>query len=96
MSVFQPVSRDFAFIVDESVVVGDLLRAVKSGAGSLLADMRVFDVYQGDNIEAGKKSIAITITLSPTKATLTDDEIEKISASVIELAGKNCGAILRG
>jgi phenylalanyl-tRNA synthetase beta chain len=56
----------------------------------------VFDVYQGDNIDAGKKSIAITITLSPTKATLTDDEIEKISASVIELAGKNCGAILRG
>ena len=96
MSVFQPVSRDFAFIVDESVVVGDLLRAVKSGAGSLLADMRVFDVYQGDNIDAGKKSIAITVTLSPTKATLTDDEIEKISASVIELAGKNCGAVLRG
>jgi len=96
MSVFQPVSRDFAFIVDETVAVGDLLRAVKSGAGSLLADMRVFDLYQGDNIDAGKKSVAITITLSPTKATLTDDEIEKISASVIELAAKNCGAVLRG
>lgn len=96
MSVFQPVSRDFAFIVDADVAVGDLLRAVKSGAGSLLADMRVFDLYQGDNIEAGKKSLAITITLSPTKATLTDEEIEKISASVIALAAKNCGAVLRG
>ncbi|MGB2108183.1 MAG: hypothetical protein ACPHZ5_08385, partial [Candidatus Puniceispirillum sp.] len=60
------------------------------------ADMRVFDLYQGDNIEAGKKSLAITITLSPTKATLTDEEIEKISASVIALAAKNCGAVLRG
>ena len=96
MSVFQPVSRDFAFIVDADVAAGDLLRAVKSGAGSLLADMRVFDLYQGDNIEAGKKSLAITITLSPTKATLTDEEIEKISASVIALAAKNCGAVLRG
>ena len=96
MSVFQPVSRDFAFIVDADVAAGDLLRAVKSGAGSLLADMRVFDIYQGDNIEAGKKSVAITITLSPTKATLTDEEIEKISASVIALAAKNCGAVLRG
>ncbi|MGB0689884.1 MAG: phenylalanine--tRNA ligase subunit beta, partial [Candidatus Puniceispirillum sp.] len=96
MSVFQPVSRDFAFIVDADVSAGDLLRAVKSGAGSLLADMRVFDLYQGDNIEAGKKSLAITITLSPTKATLTDEEIEKISESVIALAAKNCGAVLRG
>jgi phenylalanyl-tRNA synthetase beta chain len=96
MSVFQPVSRDFAFIVDAAVSAGDLLRVVKSGAGSLLADMRVFDLYQGDNIEAGKKSLAITITLSPTKATLTDEEIEKISASVIALAAKNCGAVLRG
>lgn len=96
MSVFQPVSRDFAFIVDADVAAGDLLRAVKSGAGPLLSDMRVFDVYQGANIEAGKKSVAITITLSPTKATLTDEEIEKMSASVIALAAKNCGAVLRG
>lgn len=96
MSVFQPVSRDFAFVVDEQVAAGDLLRAVKSGAGPLLSEMAVFDVYQGDNIEAGKKSVAITITLSPTKATLTDEDIEAISASVVQVAGKNCGAVLRG
>ena len=96
MSVFQPVTRDFAFVVDADVHAGDLLKAVKSGAGSLLGDIRVFDVYQGDNIAPGKKSIAITITLNPTKATLTDEEIEKISTSVIEVASKNCGAVLRG
>ena len=96
MSVFQPVSRDFAFIVDNEVKAGDLLKAVKSGAGALLGDIRVFDVYQGNNIEAGKKSVAVTITLNPTKATLTDTEIEKICQSVVEVAQKNCGAVLRG
>ena len=94
--MFQPLSRDFAFVVDEHVAAGVLLRAVKSGAGRLLSEMAVFDVYQGDNIEAGKKSVAITITLSPTKATLTDEDIEAISASVVQVAGKNCGAALRG
>ena len=89
------MSRDFAFVVAESVSVGDLMKAVKSGAGPLLSDMRVFDVYQGANIEAGQKSVAITVTLSPTKATLTDEEIEKISDSIITVAGKNFAATLR-
>ena len=96
MSVFQPLTRDFAFIVDTETAAGDLLKAVRSGAGPLLSDIAVFDVYQGENIEAGKKSVAVTITLSPSKATLTDEEIEKLSASVIALAAKNCGAVLRG
>jgi len=96
MSVFQPVSRDFACIVDESLAAGELLRAVKSGAGPLMSDMRIFDIYQGENIEAGKKSVAVTLTFSPSKATLTDEEIDKISESVIEVAAKNCGAVLRG
>jgi phenylalanyl-tRNA synthetase beta chain len=95
MSVFQPVTRDFAFIVDTETAAGDLLKAVRSGAGPLLSDIAVFDVYQGENIEAGKKSVAVTITLSPSKATLTDDEIDQISNSVIKLAEKNCGAVLR-
>ncbi len=95
MSVFQPVTRDFAFIVDSETVAGDLLKAVRSGAGPLLSDSAVFDVYQGENIEAGKKSVAVTITLSPSKATLTDDEIDQISNSVIKLAETNCGAVLR-
>jgi phenylalanyl-tRNA synthetase beta chain len=89
------VTRDFAFIVDTETAAGDLLKAVRSGAGPLLSDIAVFDVYQGENIEAGKKSVAVTITLSPSKATLTDDEIDQISNSVIKLAEKNCGAVLR-
>ena len=96
LSVYQPVTRDFAFIVDMGVSAGDILKAVKSGAGPLLSDMRVFDIYEGANIGAGKKSVAVTITLTPTKATLTEEEIESISAEIVKIVGKNCGATLRG
>ena len=96
LSVYQPVTRDFAFVVDSGVSAGDLMKAVKLGAGPLLSDMRVFDLYEGANIGEGKKSMAVTITLTPTKATLTEEEIEKISAEIVKIAGKNCGATLRG
>ena len=96
LSVYQPVTRDFAFIVDRDVAAGDILKAVKSGAGPLLSDMNIFDLYEGANIGDGKKSVAVTITLTPTKATLTEEEIEKISAEIVKIAGKNCGASLRG
>ena len=96
MSFFQPVSRDFAFILDLDVAASDLLRAVKSAAGPMLSDIQLFDLYQGKGIDDGKKSIAVNITLTPQKATLTEDEIEAISSSVVKLAEKNCRAILRG
>ena len=92
MSVFQPVTRDFAFIVDAETAAGDLLKAVRSGAGPMLSDIAVFDVYEGDKYRNWKKSVAVTITLSPTKATLTDEEIDQISvgrqAGVKELWGR--------
>ena len=96
MSAFQPVYRDFAFVLDGDVAASELLRAIKSGAGPLLSDIHLFDVYQGKGIEDGKKSLAVTITLTPQKATLTEEEIEKISAMVVAFARKNCGATLRG
>ena len=54
MSSFQPVNRDFAFVLDADVAASELLRAVKSGAGPLLSDIQLFDVYQGKGIEDGK------------------------------------------
>ena len=96
MSSFQPVSRDFAFLLDADIAASDLLRAVRSAAGPMLSDIQLFDLYQGKNIEDGKKSIAVTITLTPQKATLTEDDIEAISSAVVKLAEKNCGAVLRG
>jgi phenylalanyl-tRNA synthetase beta chain len=96
MSSFQPVSRDFAFLLDADIAASDLLRAVKSAVGPMLSDIQLFDLYQGKGIEDGKKSIAVTITLTPQKATLTEDDIEAISSAVVKLAEKNCGAVLRG
>ena len=96
MSAFQSVHRDFAFVLDSDINASDLLRAVKSAAGPLLSDIRLFDVYQGKGVAFGTKSLAITITLTPQKATLTDDEIDTISSAVVARAGKTCGATLRG
>jgi phenylalanyl-tRNA synthetase beta chain len=96
MSPFQLVSRDFAFILDDDVPASQLLRVVKSAAGPLVSDIQLFDVYQGKNIGDGQKSLAVTITLTPQKATLSEAEIEAISDAVIVAAGKKCGAILRG
>ena len=96
LSPFQSVSRDFAFVLGDDVSASQLLRAVKSAAGPLISDVQLFDVYQGKNIANGQKSMAVTITLTPQKATLSDSEIEAISNAVIYAAGKNCGAVLRG
>ena len=96
MSPFQPVSRDFAFILAEDVAASQLLRAVKSAAGPLVSDVQLFDVYQGKNIVDGQKSLAVTITLTPQKATLSEAEIDAMSDAVIAAASKNCGAVLRG
>ena len=87
--------RDFAFVLDVELPASQLLRTIKSAAGSLVSDVQLFDVYQGENIATGKKSIAVTITLTPEKATLSDVEIESISDAIITAAGNNCGAVLR-
>jgi phenylalanyl-tRNA synthetase beta chain len=96
MSPFQSVSRDFAFILDDNVPASQLIRAVKSAGGPLVSDIQLFDVYQGKNIGDGQKSLAVTITLTPQKATLSEAEIDAISDAVIAAASKNCGAVLRG
>jgi phenylalanyl-tRNA synthetase beta chain len=70
--------------------------ALKSAAGPLVSDVQLFDVYQGKTISEGQKSLAVTITLTPQKATLSEAEIDAISDAVITAARKNCGAVLRG
>jgi len=95
LSALQPVHRDFAFIVAEDVAVADVLRAVKTAGGNLLSDVSLFDVYQGKGVEDGKKSLAISVTLQPVEATLTDEEIEKIGADIIAGVEKRTGGVLR-
>ncbi|MDD3287850.1 MAG: phenylalanine--tRNA ligase subunit beta [Alphaproteobacteria bacterium] len=95
LETLQPVSRDFAFIVDEKIVAEKIIRAVKGADKNLVRDVTVFDVYSGDRIEDGKKSIALNVILQPQDHTLTDVEIEGVSALITAAASK-LGAILRG
>ena len=95
LSPFQPVERDFAFLVDESVEAGKLIRSAKGADKALISDVVLFDIYTGKGVEEGKKSLAITVTLQPKDHTLTDEEIEAVSQKVIAQAMKATGATLR-
>ncbi|WP_375461719.1 phenylalanine--tRNA ligase subunit beta [uncultured Enterovirga sp.] len=95
LSGLQPLSRDFAFVVGRDVPVGDLLRAVGNVDRALIARTEVFDLYEGPGIEPDKKSVALGVTLQPTDRTLTDAEIEAVSARIVEAAAKRTGAVLR-
>jgi phenylalanyl-tRNA synthetase beta chain len=94
-SPFHPVERDFAFVVDEDVAADRLLRAVKSADKDLIAAVGVFDVYTGQHVGPGKKSIALSVTLQPKERTLTDAEIEAVSQKIVAAATKATGASLR-
>ena len=95
LSPFQPVSRDFAFIVDRSVKAGDIVRSAQSVDKKLIADVTVFDVYEGKGIDDGKKSVAIAVTIKPREKTLTDQEIDAVAAKIVTEVNKKTGGVLR-
>lgn len=95
LSAFQPVSRDFAFIVDRTVKAGDIVRAALGVDKKLITGVNVFDVYEGKGIDDGKKSIAIAVTIQPREKTLTDQEIEAVAAKVVAEVTKKTGGTLR-
>jgi phenylalanyl-tRNA synthetase beta chain len=96
LSVFQPVERDFAFIVDHDVPAETLLRAARGIDRKLVTDIRLFDVYEGKGLLEGKKSLAIAVTLQPQDATLTDAEIDAFSKRLVAAVEKATGGTLRG
>ena len=93
---FQPVTRDFAFVVDREVAAGDILKATRGAERQLIAGVDVFDVYEGPGIDPDKKSIAVAVMLQPTERTLTDAEIDAVSARIVAEVGRRTGAVLRG
>jgi phenylalanyl-tRNA synthetase beta chain len=95
LSPLMPLSRDFAFVVERAVVAGDLVRAALSVDKALIASARVFDVYEGPGVAEGFKSVAIEVAIQPRDKTLTDAEIEALSARIVAAAEK-LGAKLRG
>ena len=96
LSPFQPVERDFAFVVDGTVKAADILRAAQSVDRRVIANVTVFDVYEGKGIEPGKKSIAIAVTIQPREKTMTDAEIDTLSGKIVAEVTKRTGGTLRG
>ncbi len=96
LSVLQPVERDFAFVVDRELPAETLLRAARGVDRKLVAEIRLFDLYEGPGLPPGKKSLAITVVLQPQDRTLTDSEIEGFSKRLVAQVEKATGGQLRG
>jgi len=95
LSLLHPVNRDFAFVVDQDISAEALVRAAKSADKALISDVTLFDVFEGGNLGAGRKSVAVNVTLQPQDQTLTDGEIDAVSEKVVAAVQKSCGGILR-
>ena len=95
VSDYQKVIRDFAFVMDDKYSSGEIISLVKKIDNELIKDVKIFDVYKGENIENNKKSIAFNVTLEPKEKTLSDNEINQISKKIISAVQEKTGAILR-
>ena len=92
----QAVERDFAFVVGADVEALTLVNAALGADKALITDVRVFDQFIGGNLGEGQKSLAVTVRLQPTTATLKDADIEAVSAKIVDKVTKATGGILRG
>ncbi|MGV7030329.1 phenylalanine--tRNA ligase subunit beta [Methylobacterium symbioticum] len=95
LSDFQPLSRDFAFVVGRDVPAGEIVRAAQGAERKLVAGIDVFDIYEGAGIPEGQKSVAIAVRLQPVERTLTDAEIETVSQRIVAEVARKTGATLR-
>ncbi len=95
ISQFQPVTRDFAFVVDRAVKSADIVRTAQAVDRKLITNVTLFDLYEGQGIEPGKKSIAIAVTIQPREKTMTDKEIDALAAKLVAEITKRTGGTLR-
>ena len=95
ISDFQKSERDFAFVVNKDVKAQDLINAISSVDQNLISNIKLFDVYEGENIPNNKKSIAISVTIQSSEKTLNDNDLEKINNSIIEIVENKTGAKIR-
>ena len=95
LSPFQPVQRDFAFLVEDKVEADAIIKAARS-PDKMIETVEIFDIYKGKGVEDGKKSVAINVIIQPKDKTLSDAEIDSISKKIVEAVTSKCGAALRG
>jgi phenylalanyl-tRNA synthetase beta chain len=91
-----PVTRDFAFVLDAKVPAADVVRAAQGADKGLIGAVKVFDVFEGGSLGAGKKSLAVEVTIMPKDRSLTDDEIAAIGRKVVAAVQKATGGEIRG
>tara|TARA_B100000470_G_scaffold215757_1_gene198341 strand:- start:71 stop:2461 length:2391 start_codon:yes stop_codon:yes gene_type:complete len=95
LSRYPEVNRDLAFVIDDSIVAEEILALVRDNAGEYLTSLRIFDVYQGDAIQKGKKSVALGLTWQHPSRTLSDDEISNIIGRCVSVLQEQFNANLR-
>ena len=95
ISDYQKSERDFAFVVNKNVNAQDLINAVSSVDQNLVSNIKVFDVYEGNNIPENQKSIAISVTIQSSEKTLNDNDLERINKSIIDTVENKTGAKIR-
>jgi phenylalanyl-tRNA synthetase beta chain len=96
LSPFQPVERDFAFVMDDDVPAARAIEAAKGADPALIADVRVFDLFVGESLGAGRKSLAIMVMIQPTERTLTEADLEALSTRISQRVEAATGGTLRG
>ena len=94
-SDFQKSERDFAFIIDKNFKSQELVNLIKLVDNKLIKSVRVFDVYEGENIPEGKKSIALNVTIQSTEKTLNETDLENINKLIISMVESKSGAKIR-
>ena len=95
ISKYPSIRRDIAVIVDQKITANELVRTVASSAPELISSVRIFDIYTGSGIEAGRKSIALGLILQETSRTLTDDDADSAMAAAVRKLQEKYGAELR-
>ena len=96
LSPFQAVKPDFAFVVEKSVEAGALTRAALAADRKLIAGVTVFDLFEGPSLGAGRKSVAIEVSIQPVDKTLTDEDFEALAGRIVDNVKKQTGGVLRG
>ena len=95
LSRFPSIRRDLAIVVDERVSAAAVRACVAAAVPEVLSEVRIFDVYRGDRVETGRKSLALGLILQDSSRTLTDDEVDRIIGAVLSRLNRDVGAVLR-
>ena len=94
-SDFQKSERDFAFIINKNFKSQELVNIIKSVDDKLIKSVRVFDVFEGENIPEGKKSIAVNVTIQSEEKTLNENDLDNINKLIISSVESKSGAKIR-